>query len=388
MSSKDYYEMLGVSRSARAEEIKKAYRRMAMKHHPDRNPGDKVSEQKFKEASEAYEVLSDPEKKSQYDQFGSVSGMGAAGGAGAGFDFGDIFGDVFGDIFGGARAGRGGSRRTGAGGAPGGMGGMGPMRGADLHHELDLSLEQAAFGTRFKATFPTKIKCSHCQGKGAKSDKTKSCGTCNGHGRVRRSDGFFAIEQVCPNCGGSGKVFVEPCATCRGEGRVATKRSFDIAIPKGVSDGYTLRMQGEGEAGVHGGVSGDLFIHVRLKPHHLFSLENGSHLLLEVPVSAMAAVVGGEVGVPTFDGVYQLKIPAGTVDGARLRIKGKGLKPAGSNNFGDMICVIRIELPRGLNRDQIHVLETLEDTLTPDNFPKGAKFHESLEEFERNRAKR
>ncbi len=319
MSKRDYYEVLGVERGADTKDIKKAYRRLAQKYHPDRNPDDDTAAEKFREVSEAYEVLSDGEKRAAYDQFGHAGvdgqaggfGGGGFGGAGAG-GFSDIFGDVFGDIFGG-----GGGRRS-----P-----HAPQRGSDLRYNLELDLESAVSGTTVDIRVPRHVECDRCDGQGAEPGSTKeTCPTCNGHGQVRMQQGFFAVQQTCPTCHGSGVHIKVPCHKCHGEGRVRETRTLSVKIPAGVDTGDRIRLNGEGESGVNGGPPGDLYVQVAIKPHHIFQ-RDGKHLQCEVPINFIDAALGGELEVPTLDGRVKLKIPAETQTGKLFRLRGKGVKP-------------------------------------------------------------
>lgn len=351
MAKRDFYEILGVARNASEADIKKAYRKAAQKHHPDRNPDDKTSEGKFKEAKEAYEVLSDARKRAAYDQFGhaGVDPSAAAGGAGAagGANFSDIFGDVFGDIFGGARNG----------------GGNRVFRGADLRYNLELSLEDAVRGTTVKVRVPTQVKCRACEGSGTKKGSSPvSCTTCGGRGQVRIQQGFFSLQQACPQCHGSGSIIKDPCGTCRGEGRVHEQKTLSVKIPAGVDNGDRIRLSGEGEAGENGGPSGDLYVQVKVKPHAIFSRED-SDLHCEVPIGFATAALGGELEVPTLDGRVSLKIPAETQTGQTFRLRGKGVKSVHSDVTGDMLCKVVVETPVSLNRRQKDLLEEFQKAM-------------------------
>ncbi|MCB1790073.1 MAG: molecular chaperone DnaJ, partial [Gammaproteobacteria bacterium] len=337
MSKRDYYDVLGVAKNASEAEIKKAYRRLAMKHHPDRNTGDKSAEAEssFKEAKEAYEVLSDAQKRAAYDQFGHAGvdpsmGAGGFGGGRGGASFSDIFGDVFGDIFGGGRGGPGGSR---------------VQRGADLRYNLELSLEDAVTGTSVKIKVPTWITCDTCGGSGAKKGTSpKTCGTCKGAGQVRMQQGFFSVQQTCPTCRGRGSVIDDPCGTCRGQGRVQETKTLSVKVPPGVDTGDRIRLQGEGEAGDHGGPPGDLYVQVHVREHAIFTRDD-SHLYCEVPIDFPTAALGGELEVPTLDGKVMLKIPEGTQTGKMFRMRGKGVKPVRGGPQGDLICRVVVETP-------------------------------------------
>ncbi|MHB8743581.1 MAG: molecular chaperone DnaJ [Sulfuricaulis sp.] len=345
MAKRDYYETLGVPRNAPEAEIKKAYRRLAMKHHPDRNPGDKTSEAKFKEAKEAYEVLCDTQKRAAYDQFGHAGVDPAAAGA-AGFyssrggNFSDIFGDVFGDIFGAGRA-----------------RGAQVFRGADLRYSLELSLEDAVHGTEVRIRVPAMERCDVCHGSGSKAGTSSAvCRTCGGHGQVRMQQGFFSIQQTCPTCHGSGKVITDPCPACHGAGRVQNTKTLSVKVPAGVDEGDQIRLAGEGEAGENGGPPGDLFVQIRLKPHALFKREQ-DNLYCEMPVSYVTTVLGGELEVPTLNGRASIKIPAGTQSEKLFRLRGKGVRNVRSGQTGDLYCRISVETPVNLTSRQKELLQ-------------------------------
>jgi len=349
MAKRDLYEVLGVAKNASDGDIKKAYRRAAQKHHPDRNPDNAEAEEKFKEAKQAYEVLSNAQKRAAYDQFGhagvdsSAAGGPGAGHAGAG-NFGDIFGDVFGDIFGGARGGAGG-------------GGANVYRGADLRYNLDLSLEEAVAGTAVKIRVPTHVKCKPCDGSGAKKGSSPTvCSTCGGHGQVRVQQGFFSLQQTCPHCHGKGKVIKDPCGSCHGQGRVKEQKTLSVKIPAGVDTGDRIRLAGEGEAGENGGPAGDLYVQVKVRPHAIFSREE-SDLYCEMPISFVTAALGGELDVPTLEGRVKLKVPAETQTGKVFRLRGKGVKSVHGGAVGDLMCRVEIETPVHLNRRQKELLE-------------------------------
>lgn len=354
MSKRDYYEVLGVTRGAPEAEIKKAYRRLAMKFHPDRNPGDKSAENKFKEAKEAYEVLTDAHKRAAYDQFGhaGVDASAAAGARGGGFNpadaFGDIFGDMFGDIFGGGRRGSRGQR---------------VYRGADLRYPLELDLEQAVFGDSVTLRVPTLVRCEVCNGSGArKGSQPQTCPTCAGQGQVRMQQGFFSLQQTCPRCHGSGTVISEPCPRCHGEGRVEESRKLSVKIPPGVDSGDRIRLAGEGEAGPQAGPAGDLYVEIHVRAHAIFT-RDGADLLCAVPVSLMTAALGGEVEVPTLGGKVVLKIPSETQSGRVLRLRGKGVKPVRGGGTGDLLCRIEVETPVNLSREQKDLLRQIDASL-------------------------
>ena len=353
MSKRDYYEVLGVDRNASEADLKKAYRRLAMKYHPDRNPDDKEAEAKFKEAKEAYEVLNDARKRAAYDQFGHAGVDPAMGGGPdmsgfGGGGFGDIFGDIFSDIFGGARRGGGGARVN---------------RGADLRYALELSLEDAVAGTTVKIRIPTWVSCKTCGGSGAKpGTKTKTCPSCQGAGQVRMQQGFFSIQQTCPQCHGQGTVIETPCSDCHGQGKVQEQKTLSVKVPPGVDTGDRIRLAGEGEAGDHGGPPGDLYVEVHVKPHPIFQRED-SHLYCEVPISITTAALGGELEVPTLSGKVKLKIPAGSQTGKMFRMRGKGVKPVRGGPQGDLICRIQVETPVNLTTRQKDLLRELDESL-------------------------
>ncbi|WP_075187681.1 molecular chaperone DnaJ [Teredinibacter haidensis] len=350
MSKRDYYEVLGVSKDVTPQELKKAYRKVAMKHHPDRNEGDKDSEEMFKEASEAYEVLSDAQKRSAYDQFGhaGVDGQSGMGGGGEGHgNFSDIFGDVFGDIFGGA-------------GGRGGRGG--PSRGADLRYTLDLSLEDAVRGTTVKIKVPTLVSCKICSGNGCKPGSSPTtCNTCGGHGQVRMQQGFFSVQQTCPTCRGKGQSISDPCTSCHGRGRVEETKTLSVKVPPGVDTGDRIRLGGEGEAGADGGPSGDLYVQVSVKDHEFFQ-RDGKNLYSEVPISIFDACLGGEIEVPTLDGRVKLKVPAETQTGKLFRLRGKGVTPVRGGSAGDLLCRVILETPVNMTSRQKELLQELKES--------------------------
>lgn len=355
MSKRDFYEILGVAKGAADDEIKKAYRKLAMKFHPDRvstlpDAEKKKSEEKFKELQEAYAVLSDPQKKQMYDQFGhagvggnSASGGGFGGGGAGGFE--DIF-DAFGDIFGGGRRSQQ-QRNPHA-----------PMKGSDLEYNIQITLEESALGTEKEVKFPRTEKCGSCDGKGAKNPTdVVSCKTCNGIGQVRFSQGFFSVQQPCPDCHGRGKMVKNPCSDCRGSGLVKQNKSVKVSIPAGIDNGSTLRLTGEGEAGVNNGPNGDLYVHVTVKQHSFFE-RRGKDLHCEVPVSFVIAALGGDVDVPTLtSGSVKLKIPEGTQTNQTLRIRDKGVKALRGITNGDLYCHIFVETPVKLNSEQKGLLQ-------------------------------
>ncbi len=348
MSKRDYYEVLGVARNASEDELKKAYRRMAMKHHPDRNPGSKEAESKFKEANEAYEVLSNAQKRAAYDQFGHAGLGGAAGGPGSGGfgGFGDIFGDVFADIFGGA------STR-----------GQQSYRGADLRYNLELNLEQAVFGDTVKIRFPAWANCDTCHGTGAAAgSQPQTCPTCRGNGQIRTQQGFFTVQQTCPHCRGSGKIISNPCRDCRGQGRVQKQKTLSVKVPAGVDDGDRIRLSGEGEAGELGGGPGDLYVQITVRPHPIFERE-GDDLHCKMPIDFVTAALGGELEVPTLEGKVNLKIPSETQTGKTFRLRGKGAPSVRGGAPGDLLCHMEVETPVSLTKRQQELLRELGETL-------------------------
>ncbi len=358
MSKRDYYEVLGVERGVDEAALKKAYRRLAMKHHPDRNPGDTKAEESFKEAKEAYEVLSDADKRAAYDRFGHAGVQGAAGGgpggpgfgAGAG-SFADIFGDVFGDIFGGGRGGAGRSQ---------------VYRGADLRYDLDVSLEDAVGGTTVQIKVPRMASCGTCSGSGAKPGTTpQSCGTCGGQGVVRIQQGFFSMQQTCPRCHGQGTIVTDPCGDCSGRGRVRQTRTLSVKVPAGVDNGDRIRLGGEGEAGENGGPAGDLYVQVHVRQHEIFE-RDGSNLQCEVPVGFATAALGGEIEVPTLDGKVMLKVPPETQSGKMFRLRGKGVKALRGGQVGDLMCRVVVETPVNLSPEQREMLAQFEASLKRD----------------------
>jgi molecular chaperone DnaJ len=352
MTKRDYYEVLGLSREAPDVDIKKAYRRLAMKHHPDRNPDDPKAELAFKEAKEAYEVLSDAQKRGVYDRHGHA-GLEAAGGGGRGGPgmnpgdaFGDIFGDVFGDIFGGGRRGR-----------------STVFRGADLRYELALTLEQAVFGDTINLTLPTQVNCETCKGSGAKpGTKPVTCKTCEGAGQVRMAQGFFSVQQTCPTCRGAGQQIDQPCGGCQGRGRVQKNKTLAVKVPAGVDTGDRIRLTGEGEPGQNGGPPGDLYVEIRTQPHELFE-RDGADLSCGIPVNFVLAALGGVVQVPTLDGEVALKIPAETQSGRVFRLRGKGVRPVRGNGPGDLYCRVEVETPVNLTTEQKRLLEAFNEAL-------------------------
>lgn len=362
---KDYYKILGVNREATQDEIKKAFRQLALKYHPDRNPGDKESEEKFKEINEAYSCLSDPEKRANYDRFGTPEGVGAGfGGFGAGFGgFTDIFEDIFDDFF----SAFGGTRRPR------------PTKGSDLSYRLDITLEEAAFGAEKKITIPRWQSCSTCGGSGAAPGTSPvACPNCRGTGHVRFQQGFFSVSKTCGKCQGSGRIITEPCKGCKGNGRVKVQREILVKIPAGVDNGSRLRLNGEGDLGSYGGPPGDLYVLINVQEHPFFKRE-GMNIYCQVPISFTKAVFGGEIEVPTLNGHERLKIPAGTPSGRSFHLKGKGLPKIGSHHRGDQIVSVYIDVPKKLSQRQKEILEEFE-RLTEETTEKRG-FKNKLKEF-------
>ena len=356
MPKKDYYETLGVPKNASEEDIKKAYRTLAMKHHPDRNQGDsgKASEDKFKEAKEAYEMLSDPQKRAAYDQYGHAGvDPNMRGGPGAeGFNggFAEAFGDIFGDMFN-----QGGGRR--------GAGGRQVYRGSDLSYAMEVTLEEAARGKDAQIRIPAWEDCDTCTGTGAKpGTSVKACSTCGGAGTVQMRQGFFSVQQTCPHCRGTGKIIPEPCTTCQGQGKVKKQKTLEVKIPAGIDDGMRIRSTGNGEPGTNGGPPGDLYIEIRTKKHDIFE-RDGDDLHCQVPVSFITAALGGEIEVPTLDGKAAIDIPEGTQAGKQFRLRGKGIKGVRASYPGDLYCHIAVETPVKLTEHQRKLMRELEESL-------------------------
>jgi molecular chaperone DnaJ len=372
MSKRDYYEVLGVERGSSEADLKKAYRRLAMKYHPDRNPGDKASEDAFKEANEAYEVLSDASKRAAYDQYGHAGvdqGMGGGGFGGGGANFSDIFGDVFSDFFGGGRAGGG-----GRGGA---------QRGSDLRYTLELNLEEAVRGTTVSIRVPTLVNCKPCDGSGAKKGSSPvTCPTCGGIGQVRMQQGFFSVQQTCPRWQGNRNNNYEPIHTSHGQSRVEEYKTLSVKVPAGVDTGDRIRLSGEGEAGVQGGPTGDLYVVINVREHAIFQ-RDGKHLYCEVPISFTDAALGGELEVPTLDGRVKLKIPEGTQTGKQFRLRGKGVAPVRGGGAGDLMCRVAVETPVNLGRRQRELLEEFRASLEGDSShsPKASGWFEGVKRF-------
>lgn len=366
MAKRDYYETLGVQRNATEAELKKAYRRMAMKYHPDRNPDNADAEEHFKEAKEAYEVLSDSQKRAAYDQFGHAGVDQSAGGRQGGGGFSDVFGDVFNDIFG------------------GGGGGRQNYRGADLRYHLDLSLEDAVAGTTEKIRIPVSVACKTCDGSGAKKgSQPVTCSTCGGHGQVRMQQGFFSVQQACPHCHGTGQMIKDPCNDCHGEGQVQEHKTLSVKVPAGVDTGDRIRLSGEGEAGAGGAGAGDLYVEVQVKRHDVFT-RDGSNLFCDVPLSFVAASLGGDIEVPTLSGKASLKVPEGTQTGQQFRLRSKGVKSVRGGVVGDLMCRVIVETPVKLSKKQKELLQEFEATLQSSgskHSPKHSSWLDAVKKF-------
>ncbi len=375
---RDYYEVLGVNRQGSPEDFKKAYRKLAVQFHPDKNPGDKKAEERFKELSEAYEVLSDPKKKQVYDQFGHAGlGAGAGGGPGgfSGFEGGfaggsinDIFGDIFGDLFGGAQGGRGGRRGGRRTGRP----------GADLRTTLDVSFEDAAFGGEKVISIPRAVRCETCSGSGAKAGtQPQSCSQCHGSGEVNFQQGFFAITRPCPRCNGVGQTIPNPCETCRGTGHTRKKTQIAVKVPAGVDTGQRLKLTGEGEAGENGGPAGDLYVSINILPHDIFTRDEAD-VICEVPITFTQAALGTSIQVPTLDGKVEVKIPPGTQSHKTLRLKNRGIQRLGSYGRGDQLVRVIVEIPSKLTSEQKDILKKFEDAGGSASHPMHETFFEKV----------
>ena len=368
-TKRDYYEVLGVNKDASEDEIKKAYRKLAMKYHPDRNPDNPKAEDHFKEAKEAYEILTDPNKRAAYDHYGhaGVDPSAAAAGAGAGFGgFSDAFGDIFSDIFGGGR-----SRST-------------VFRGADLRYNLEITLEEAARGTDTRIRIPAMEECETCKGTGAKpGTQPTTCATCSGHGQVRMQQGFFSIQQTCPRCHGTGKMIANPCQPCSGTGRLKKHKTLSVKIPSGVDEGDRIRLSGEGEAGVNGGPAGDLYVVIHIKPHPVFTRDHND-LHCEMPISFTTAALGGDIEIPTLDGYAKIKVPPETQTGRVFRLRGKGIKGVRSSAHGDLLCHVVVETPVNLTGRQKELLQEFESISGKDpgsHNPRAKSWMEKVKEF-------
>jgi len=372
MSKRDYYAVLEVSKDASERDIKKAYKKLAMKYHPDRTKGDKVKEETFKEIQEAYEVLKDDQKRAAYDQYGHAAfeqgGQGGGGGGFGGGGFGQDFGDIFGDIFGGG----------------GGRGRQRQQRGSDLRYNVELNLEDAVKGKNLEIKVPTFVSCDTCDGSGAKKGTSaKTCTTCHGHGQVQMRQGLFAVQQTCPTCGGKGKIIPDPCPVCRGQGRVEKTKTLSVKIPPGVDTGDRIRLSGEGEAGEHGAPAGDLYVQVNVRDHDIF-VRDENHLYCEVPISFVTAALGGEIEVPTLGGKVKLKVPKETQTGKMFRLRGKGVKSVRSTATGDLMCKVVLETPVNLSGDQSDLLRQLEEKMgksSKKHSPKETGFFDGVKKF-------
>ncbi len=374
MAKRDYYEVLGLSRGANDQELKSAYRRLAKDCHPDRNPEDKQAEIRFKEASEAYEVLKDPQKRAAYDHFGHAAfegGMGGAGGRGFGPDFASSMSDIFDDLFGEFMGGRRGQRQR-----------SGRERGADLKYNLEITLADAYSGKTAQIRVPTSVSCETCNGSGARAGtQPTTCPTCGGHGKVRASQGFFTIERTCPNCQGRGETIEDPCPGCHGSGRTTTERTLSVNIPPGVEDGTRIRLAGEGEAGMRGGPAGDLYIFLSIRPHEFFQ-RDGADIFCSVPIAMTTAALGGQIEVPTVEGTAsRVKVPEGTRTGKQFRLKGKGMPVLRSKVVGDMYIQVEVETPKSLTPRQRELLEEFERESHKETSPESAGFFARVKEF-------
>jgi molecular chaperone DnaJ len=367
MAKRDYYEVLGVQRGASDADLKAAFRKLAMQHHPDRNPGDKECEHRFKELNEAYDVLKDGDKRAAYDRFGHAAFEQGGGGAGFGADFASTFSDIFDDLFGmGGRRGR----------------GTGRERGADLRYNMEIRLEEAFVGKTAEVRLPTSVTCENCSGTGAKpGSKPKTCSTCGGQGKIRHSQGFFTLERTCVACQGRGQVIESPCGSCAGSGRITRERTLSVNIPAGVEDGTRIRLGGEGEAGLRGGPSGDLYIFLSIASHQFFQ-RDGADLHCRVPVSMVTAALGGDFEVPTIDGtVTRVKVPAGTQTGRRFRLQSKGMPVLRTRQTGDMYVQVIVETPQNLTKRQRELLREFEKLSSTETQPESAGFFTKVKEF-------
>ena len=377
MAKQDFYSLLGISKSASQDEIKKAYRKLAMKYHPDRNQGDKGAEQKFKEINEAYEILKDDQKRAAYDQYGHAAfeqGGGRPGGGGGGYgsapdfeDLSDIFGGMFNDFMGGGARGR----RSAAD----------LNRGSDLRYNMTVSLEEAFAGGKHQLSFRTLVSCGTCKGSGSKTGKSVQCTSCKGAGRIRMQQGFFMVERTCDKCGGTGEMTADPCSTCNGQGRLHQQRTLNVNIPAGVDDGTRIRVAGEGEAGTRGGKPGDLYIFVTITPHKLFKRE-GDTLHCTIPIKMTTAALGGSVEIPCIDGTKaKLNIPAGTQSGTQFRMKSKGMSVVQSSRFGDLIVHTKVEIPVNLTKKQKDILDQFEQETGDNCNPESKSFFDKVKGF-------
>ncbi len=369
MDKRDYYEVLGVRRDCDDKALKSAFRKLAMKYHPDRNADDGDAEVRFKEVNEAYETLRDPQRRAAYDRFGHAAFENGGGGFNPDFasSMSNIFDDIFGDFMGGGR------QRSGR---------SGRERGADLRYDMEITLEEAFAGKTAEIEVPTKVVCSTCSGGGARPGTTPStCSTCDGHGRVRAAQGFFSIERTCPTCHGRGSVITDPCDVCHGSGRTTEERQLSVNIPAGIEDGTRIRLAAEGEAGLRGGVAGDLYIFLSISPHEFFQ-RDGADIFCRVPISITTAALGGDFQVPTIDsGLTKVKVPAGTQTGRQFRLKGKGMPVLRSSRVGDMYIQVAVETPQNLTRRQRELLEEFEKEASANNHPESSGFFTRVKDF-------
>lgn len=372
MAKRDFYDVLGVAREADEKTLKSAYRKMAMKFHPDRNPGDAGAESSFKEVSEAYDTLKDGQKRAAYDRFGHAAFENGGGGGGGpnGADFSSTMSDIFEEFFG-MGGGGGGGRRSG-----------GRERGADLRYNLEISLEETFAGKTVEIEVPTSVTCDTCSGSGAKPGTSPTaCRTCGGAGRVRAAQGFFTLERACPSCQGRGQVISDPCGSCGGVGRTTQERNLSVNIPAGIEDGTRIRLAGEGEAGLRGGPAGDLYIFLSLKPHELFQ-RDGADLYCRVPISMSTATLGGQFDVPTVSGsTSRVKVPEGTQAGKQFRLRGKGMPVMRANQYGDMYIQVTVETPTNLTKRQRELLAEFEQESSGENHPESAGFFSKVKDF-------
>lgn len=370
MAKADFYETLGVPKGANERELKSAFRKMAMKYHPDRNPDNKEAEKRFKDINEAYEILKDPQKRAAYDQFGHAAfeqgGPGGFGRGGGASGFSDIFEDIFGEMMGGR------ARRPSGG----------RERGADLRYNMEISFEEAFVGKTAQIRVPTSVQCDECAGSGASPGSAPTtCTTCNGSGRVRASQGFFSVERTCPTCHGRGEIISDPCAKCAGQGRVTEERSLSVNIPAGIEDGTRIRLAGEGEAGTRGGPSGDLYIFLSVRPHEFFQ-RDGADLYCTVPLSMTTAALGGQFDVVTLDGAKtRVKVPEGTQNGRQFRLRSKGMPVLRSNQIGDLYIQISVEVPQNLTKRQRELLEEFDSISSQHNHPESEGFFSKMRHF-------
>jgi molecular chaperone DnaJ len=362
-TKRDYYEVLGVNRQANAAELKTAYRKLALQYHPDRNPGDAVAEDRFKEASEAYEVLSDPEKRARYDRFGHAGNVFEGFGGFNPSSINDVLGEIFGDIFGGGRTRRGGRNR-----------------GADLRYNLEVTFEEAAFGSEVQVKIPKPKRCEACEGTGSRDKQLRTCPSCGGAGELRYTQGFFSVSRPCTTCGGAGSMPTAPCPQCRGAGRIEAQSTLTVKIPPGVDTGTRVRLTGEGEPGEHGGPPGDLYVVVHVKDHPLFVRED-TEVLCEMPISFIQAALGAQLDVPTLEGKVKLKIPGGTQSGKVFRLKGKGIPHLHGSGRGDQHVRVVVETPTHLTAEQKALLERFGELAGEQTHPQTKSFFDKVREL-------